>query len=415
MPTAARFTTGSDPGSASTTGSMSVFGGASCAAGPAGLAARVKTFVRVASSMCTSSPIFGVTAMISGMVKDREDVGSPGEAHGHYACPVIVRPSPVRPRRIEDLVDPALAARIDRLDVMSRKVFAGKMPGERRSKRRGRSVEFDDYRPYVEGDDLRHIDWNAFARFDRFFIKLFREDEDLAVHLVLDVSASMEAGTPSKVTFGKRLAMALGYIGLVNQNRVAMTIIGEPDGRGVRSLTPMRGRRSVQRLAAFILDAGMSDEAASVGRVAPPARTMTEMIREVSQSRAGRGVMVVISDFLVADDPGRMLNYLAAGFIGGGFDTTCVQVLSPGEMDPARESDIGLTGDVRLTDVESGRHAEITLTAPLVAQYKRRLAAHCERLRSACAIRRMGHVLVPSDSSLETLLLDGLRRRRLVG
>lgn len=326
---------------------------------------------------------------------------------------MIVRPSPVRPRRIEDLVDPALAARIDRLDVLSRKVFAGKMPGERRSKRRGRSVEFDDYRPYVEGDDLRHIDWNAFARFDRFFIKLFREDEDLAVHLVLDVSASMEAGTPSKLTFGKRLTMALGYIGLVNQNRVAMSVIGESGGRGVRSLTPIRGRRNVQRLAAFILDAGLSE--GSEAQAASPSRTMTEMMRELAQSRAGRGVMVVISDFLVPDDPGRMLNYLATGFVGGGFDTTCVQVMSPGEMDPARESDLGLTGDVRLTDAETGRHAEITLTAPLVAQYKRRLASHCERLRSACAIRRMGHVLVQSDVSVETLLLDGLRRRRLVG
>lgn len=328
---------------------------------------------------------------------------------------MIIRPSPVRPQRVEDLVDPALASRLDRLDILSRKVFAGKLPGERRSKRRGRSVEFDDYRPYVEGDDLRHIDWNAFARFDRFFIKLFREDEDLALHLVLDVSTSMEAGTPPKIIFGKRLAMALGYIGLVNQNRVITSIIGEPFGRGERTLAPIRGRRNVQRLASFILGAGQSDESLAEGKATPPPRPMTDMIRDVARSRAGRGVMVIISDFLIPDDPGRMLNYLAAGFIGGGYDITCIHVLSPGEMDPAREADLGLAGDLRLTDAETGRHAEVTLTAPLVAQYKRRLATHCERWRAACAARRMGHILVQSDASLETLLLDSLRRHRVLG
>lgn len=332
-----------------------------------------------------------------------------------YPSCVIVRPSPVKPRRIEDLIEPALAVRLDRLDVLSRKVFAGKLPGERRSKRRGRSVEFDDYRPYVEGDDLRHIDWNAFARFDKFFIKLFREDEDLALHLVLDVSLSMEAGTPPKILLAKRLAMALGYIGLVNQNRVLATVIGESAGRGLRTLSAMRGRRNVQRLAEFLLGAGGGEQELAEGRASPPARDATAMIRDLAMSRTGRGVMILISDFLVPDNPGVMLNYLAAGVLGGGYDTTCVQILSPGEIEPSREADLGLVGDLRLTDAETGRHSEVTLSAGLLARYKQRLAMHCEALQTACAARRMNYVMVPSDADLEKLLLDSLRRKRLLG
>src|SRR5262245_27948309 len=94
------------------------------------------------------------------------------------------------PRTMEELLGAGLIGALDRLDVLSRKVFAGKLPGERRSKKRGQSVEFDDYRNYVPGDDLRHIDWNVFARLDRFFVKLFREEEDLALHVVIDASAS---------------------------------------------------------------------------------------------------------------------------------------------------------------------------------------------------------------------------------
>src|SRR5580765_6674127 len=114
-----------------------------------------------------------------------------------------------RPSTIDELLGPELLSRLDRLDVLSRKVFAGKLPGERRSRKRGTSVEFDDYRNYVAGDDLRRVDWNVFARLDKFFLKLFREEEDLALHIAIDASASMDAGSPSKLVFAQRLAMAL--------------------------------------------------------------------------------------------------------------------------------------------------------------------------------------------------------------
>src|SRR5688572_1099509 len=106
--------------------------------------------------------------------------------------------NPPRPATIEQLLDSNLIARIGQLDFTSRKIFAGKLKGERRSKKRGESVEFADHRPYVSGDDLRHIDWNIFGRLDRLFLKLFLEEEDLSLHVVIDCSASHDCGEPHK-------------------------------------------------------------------------------------------------------------------------------------------------------------------------------------------------------------------------
>ena len=128
---------------------------------------------------------------------------------------------------LDDLLGSELIARVGRLDIASRKVFSGKLKGERRSKKRGESVEFADHRPYVMGDDLRHIDWNIYGRLDRLFMKLFLEEEDLSLWLVADASASMATGDPSKFRFVQRACAALGYIGLVNYNRVNLAALAQ--------------------------------------------------------------------------------------------------------------------------------------------------------------------------------------------
>ncbi len=312
---------------------------------------------------------------------------------------------------MDDLLGPELLARLDRLDVLSRKVFAGKLPGERRSRKRGASVEFDDFRNYVSGDDLRHIDWNVYARLDRFFIKLFREEEDLALHLVIDASASMDAGEPSKLVFAQKVATALSYIGLVNQDRVIASIIGAPGRKPVHQLTPLRGRRSVQRLSQFILE-GVWPEEGSVPRGAAASDTgFNTALKTLALARKGRGVMVVLSDFLVRDDIRDGLNYLA----GGGFDVYCLQVLSPGELEPEKEPGGGVIGDLRLTDAETGIAAEVTISAALLKRYKQRLAAHIESVRSACAGRGMTHAVMRSDADVGGLLTGYLRKRGLLG
>ncbi len=324
-------------------------------------------------------------------------------------------------------------SRLDRLDVLSRKVFMGKLPGERRSKKRGSSVEFDDYREYVPGDDLRRLDWNVFARFDRFIIKLFREEEDLSVHLVIDASASMDAGGPptSKLTLALQLAMGLGYVGLIRRNRVTASIFGVSGRPLVQTLAPLRDRRGIHALGEFLLERafapegsawseplGFSGSGGGAGGAGTPTASPAALglfnasLRNIALARRGKGVMVLISDCLVREDPRIGLSYLASG---AGYDTTCVQVLDPIELDPSLGVDRGLSGDLRLTDIETGRASEVTISAALVRQYKDRAKRHVEGIKSACAARGIGHVLVQtSDDPLE-LIVSTLRQRGLVG
>src|SRR5213076_3417189 len=157
------------------------------------------------------------------------------------------------------LLDSLFLAKLEQLELVSRKIFLGVMKGERRSKKKGQSVEFADYRNYVKGDDLRFLDWNLYARLDRLFLRLFMEEEDLHFYILLDNSLSMDFGSPSKLHYAKQLAAALGFIGLVNMDRVVIEAFND---RLTQSMPAARGRRSLWRLMDFlqkIEPAGPSD------------------------------------------------------------------------------------------------------------------------------------------------------------
>src|SRR5271168_4008019 len=147
------------------------------------------------------------------------------------------------------LLEPDFLARLEQLELVSRKIFMGRMKGERRSKKKGQSVEFADYRNYVIGDDLRFLDWNLYARLERLFIRLFMEEEDLHFTVLIDNSLSMDFGNPSKLHYAKQVAAALGFIGLVNLDRV---VIEAFNNRLAQSMPAVRGRRSLWRLLDFL-------------------------------------------------------------------------------------------------------------------------------------------------------------------
>lgn len=330
---------------------------------------------------------------------------------------MLIRPERNVPTTLDGLLGPGLARRLDRLDVVSRKVFAGRLPGERRSKRRGDSVEFDDYRQYTPGDDLRRLDWNVFARFDRFMVKLFRAEEDLGLHLLIDCSASMLAGggdEPTKIVFAHRLAMALAYVGLVNENRVSVATFGHAGADPIRRLAPLRGRRQLARVSGFLLESLAAAEG-SAAAPEPDARGLgvfERAMRAFGLSRVGSGVAVVITDGLAPSGLESGLSYLLGR---GGIDGTVVQVLAPSELAPERAAQAGLVGDLRLTDAETGRGVEVTMSAAVIRKYKARLDAHIERVRRAAAARGVGHLLVPSDADVADLMLGQLRRRGVLG
>lgn len=341
---------------------------------------------------------------------------------------------------IADLLPPGLAARLDSLDIRSRRVFAGKLQGERRSKRRGRSVEFDDFRPYVAGDDLRHIDWNVYARLDRFFLKLFQEEEDLTVHVVLDASASMLAGEPNKLLAAARLAVAVAYVSLVNNNRLQVSAIGLPTGGepvggvtpqgdgGLVRLEPLRGRSNTQRAAAFVLDVVRAADNAPLVEAGGRGRAtdFAAGLRAVASSRAGRGVMVVISDLLIQaspqakGDPGYAegLRYIAGD---GMFEPFVFQVLAPGELDPAVEPPLGSSpgrspvwGDLRLLDAETGAGREVTVTGELLKRYRATAAKFVQGASEWCRARGIEHALITSDQAPETTVVDAMRKAGLL-
>ena len=334
-------------------------------------------------------------------------------------------PTITRPKALEDLIDPQLIAKVGGLDVASRKVFSGKLKGERRSKKRGQSVEFADHRPYVTGDDTRHIDWNIFGRLDKLFLKMFLEEEDLALHVVIDASESSDCGEPNKFAFMQKAAMALGYVGLVNLNRVAATYIGgvsispgasKADGAstspsapaegvaesarpgevtlgGVRAIRDLRGRRRTHDLSRFMCSVrpgGSIDFRAACERIA--------------LTRRGKGIMLVFSDFFFKEGYEAGLRML----VGRGYDVFCIQVLSPQEIDPP------ITGDLRLKDVEDADLTEVTISAPLLKRYKANLAAYCDQLRQFCSRRDINFMTIPSSTPVETLLLDYLRKRGML-
>jgi uncharacterized protein (DUF58 family) len=330
----------------------------------------------------------------------------------------------------QDLLPTEFAARLDAIDVISRRVLAGKLQGERRSKRRGRSVEFDDYRPYVAGDDLRHIDWNVFARLDRFVLKLFQEEEDLSVRVVLDVSSSMLAGEPAKIVTASRLAAALSYVALVNNNRLELAAIGSvaPEalatglsvaasggGGSVVRVEALRGRRSTARAMEAI--ASLVDASARASQTGPVgAMDFSAACRLAIGHSSGKGIVILLSDLLV---PGveEGLKVFAAGL---GHDALVVQTLSPGELDPARETlgssaRAAISGDLRLIDSETGAGREITVTPALLAAYRRRAQEYIQQCAEACARRGIRHALLTSDADVPQFVLNILRRRGLVG
>ncbi len=298
------------------------------------------------------------------------------------------------PRKLDELLDSRLMSKLDAIDVVSRKIFSGKLQGERRSKRRGQSIEFADFRPYVHGDDLRFVDWNIYGRLDRLFLKMFLEEEDLSLIIALDTSASMRVGNPDAFEYSRKLAMALAYVGLVNQHRVSL--VGFSGGR-IERASNLRGRRKAAEVAHWLLD-----------RAPEGGSAFEEAMRLVGTTRMGRGVMIALSDFLFPEGFEKGLSMVA----GRGYDLFALQILAPQVVDPTREG--GVAGDLLLVDSESAAEVEVTVTPELLRLYRERLDRLCGSLRHYCTRRDIVHMVVETSTPVETLMLEYLRKRGLL-
>jgi uncharacterized protein (DUF58 family) len=317
-------------------------------------------------------------------------------AAGSPAIAPVAAAAGTRPAFLPNEVDPtvfdeAFLRQLERLLLLMRSPVRGGLKGGRRSVKRGQSVEFADYRDYALGDDLRQLDWNVYARLERLFVKLFVEEEDVTVTLLLDASASMASGRPEKLLFAKRAAAALGYIGLASEDRVAVTALS---GRIARRRVALRGSGRVFRLLADL----------SAVDVADGPTDLVAAARHAAAQLHGRGVVILLSD-LLDPDADKVIRELAAT----GSELIVLHILSPDELDPALE------GDLRLVDAETGDKVDITADLATIDAYKDRLAAWKAGFADLAAKRRASYVDLSSDVNLAELMFAELRRRRVLG
>jgi len=287
------------------------------------------------------------------------------------------------------LLSSEMMAKLERMELVTRKIFRGRMKGERRSKRKGQSVEFADFRNYVAGDDLRFIDWNLFARMDRLYLKLFLEEEDLHFYALVDDSLSMDFGSPTKFFVARQLAASLAYIGLCRGDRVSISTFG-------RSGSPVvvRGKTSAHRLLGYLESATCSDTPT----------TTEEVMRRFCLKNTGKGIVVVITDLMSKTGYETALKMLVAREM----DVYLLHILSPEELEPK------LVGDLSLLDSEDSERRDISVSASLLQRYEQTLNAFVEQARTFCNRRSITYVSVRSDQPIEPLVNEYLRSRGLV-
>lgn len=294
------------------------------------------------------------------------------------------------------LLDPAFLLWLERLRVLAGRAPASTGPGEHRSPGRGRSIEFAEHRDYRPGDDFRQIDWKAYGRLDKLFLKLFVEERERTISVLLDCSASMAAGGPesssedTKFDHARRLAAALAYLGLCGLNRVAVGLISD---RLQTWLPPVRGRGQAVSLFRTL-------EAATPGG----GTDLAAALKDFGARSQRPGLVLVVSDFL---QPGagldglRFLRYRRN-------DLLIAQVLDPAEVDPQEG------GDLRLVDAETGGSRELTLDGRIVAAYRKALQGLCTDLEDWAKSQGCAYLRTTTDRPLQEAVSELLRRGGMI-
>ena len=284
------------------------------------------------------------------------------------------------------LLEPEFLRKLERLSLTTRRLFKGRAKGERRSKKLGISVEFADYRDYTPGDDLRFIDWNIYGRLDRLLLKLFLEEEDVFIYLIVDTSESMSFGQPAKIDYAKRVAASLGYIGLTSMERVSVSAFADQLDP---ALAPCRGRASVWRLFDALESLSCSGHT-----------SLAASLKQFALRNARAGIVVVLSDFFDPEGHEEGLKYL----LQQQYDVCVIHTLSPEDVTP----EIG--GHLRLFDSESGDFTEITANDMLMKSYRRMYSAFTSSLKGFCTKNGLAYVQTATDYPFDRLVLESLRR-----
>ncbi len=307
------------------------------------------------------------------------------------------------------LLDGEFLRKVDRLTLVSKRVRAGSLKGERRSTKRGTSVEFADYRDYTPGDDLRQVDWNIYARLERVFLKLFEEEEELTVHVLIDCSRSMDWSGPAsemliegadetdprynKLLYAKQTAAAISYMALAAMDRVSLSALFSGKSGGDARLPMMRGKNQTVRMVRFVedLQPGTSGD-------------LNAALRHYASLTRQPGLLFLLSDLFA---PGGCFEGLRA-LQGAGHEIALLHILSPDEVNPT------VRGDFKLVDSETGESQEVSIDTNALEAYRKEFTAWQHSLIDFSQRRNINYIQVETNTSFEDLVLHYMRRRGLV-
>jgi uncharacterized protein (DUF58 family) len=286
----------------------------------------------------------------------------------------------------EELFDDDFQRKLDYLAIVSRRTFAGRIRAERRTKKSGSGVEFADHRDYVAGDDFRYLDWNVYQRFGRLLVRLYEEEEDLSIYLVIDSSSSMGFSSKRKFRYAQRLAAALAYVGLANLDRI--TIVSTTDRIEDRMPTA-RGKARIFKVLQFL-------------RGLEPTGTtdLGDAMKTFVAQHKRRGLVIVLSDLYDPHGFERGINVLRYNK----FEPFVLHVIDD------TDSRLKLSGDVRIYDCETGDEREVTVTPKVLTQYRAAYQAYLAEIKKFCTERQVPYVAADVNIPFDELVLRVLRR-----
>lgn len=291
------------------------------------------------------------------------------------------------------LFDEKTLRKLSQLTLVASQIRSGMIKGERRSVKRGASVEFADYRDYAHGDDLRRLDWNVYARLERPFIKLFEEEEDLAVYILVDGSLSMDWGESdqNKFRYALNLAAGLGAITLSAGDHLTVRILyhDKPSAQ----YGPVRGQRRLVQYLSFLeaLHPGGSTD-------------INRPLRDVALSAQRPGLAFLISDLFAPEGYQPGISQLQSR----GYEVSILHLLAPDEIEPP------LAGDLRLIDVETGQAQEVSLDGGMRAVYQRRVKDWQAEIQAYCRRRNIHYLNITTSTAWDKVVLYNLRLAAIV-
>jgi uncharacterized protein (DUF58 family) len=294
------------------------------------------------------------------------------------------------PRRAEarraELFDDDFQKKLESLSIVSRRVFAGRLRADRRSKKKGSGVEFADHRDYAPGDDFRSVDWSVYQRFGKLLVRLYEEEEDLSIYFIVDSSSSMTFGDGKKFDQARRLAAALAYVGLANLDRV--TIVSATDAVSARMPTT-RGKGRIFKVFEFLSE------------LTPGGTTdLGDAMKTFVAQHKRRGLAVLISDLYDPAGFERGINALRFAK----FEPFVLHVVDQREARPA------LQGDVRLYDCETGEEREVTVTDGLLDDMARAFDDYQRSIERFCISRQVPYFAAEVGLPFDELVLRVFRR-----